>query len=243
MSFNYRKEIEKALASDNRLIALDIVQRAFVETEDEMLCANLVMFTSEFGLPTLEFIHQFNYKFPNSLFPIRVYLAQMLCESSNFDDATSEARYYLRLIQDYGKVGHTEDEKLLEFNLRAYMLTTTVYIDAGARSYAKRILEIAKRYATDKWLEIYKKEIQNLNKELENEKWKSLDEKWEAFFKDGSYYSELYQLCAENRYSELAIRLRLLKEDFDTKPDFVIDENELLRIVMIDENKNYILSN
>lgn len=243
MATDYVKEMQYALASKNSLQALELVQKALVEEADnELLCANLIMFVAEFQLPCMEFIQQFLKKHPDSLYPIRVYLAEILCQSGNFDDCASEARYYLKLIKAYGKEGQTEDAKLREHNLKSYLLSTTVYLAAGARSYAKRIFEEALSYATPKWAEIYSQELATIDKELEDEKLAILDAKWEAFFQNGDHYAELYQMCAENRYTELAIRLRLLKTEFDTPPETPITEKEFLRVVMVSPEGDCVLS-
>lgn len=242
MAKDYLKKMQYAIEKGNATKALSIIQQALVEDlEDEKTCANLIIIGHTFGLPVFEFIQQFLGTYPNSLYPLRVFLAKMMCDSDNFDDATSEARYFLRIVQENGKIGQIEDEKLLEYTMQAFLLTTTVYVFVGARSYAKRVITWAKEFANEQWQKNFDIELSNLEKELAEEHLKEQDEKWEAFFQNMENYDELYQRTAENRFTELAIRLRILKEEKEKNEMQPIDRREITRVVMVDEKGDYLL--
>lgn len=241
----YAKDIDAAIADGNNLLALQIAQTALEkEKENERLNALLISVLYEYRIPCAEQMTTFLQLFPDSLYPVRVYLADLLCSLGHFDDCASEARYYLRLIkehynQDFSTVSHP---RTLEFTLKAFLLTCTVYITAGARSYADRAMQLAQPFATDTWFNHYKTEQASIRQDLKDEQLRILNDKWEAFFRDGSHYAELYQLCAEQGYTELAIRLRLLHEAFLDNKDFRIDADEFFRVVLQDEHQKYVLA-
>lgn len=236
------KRMQYALEKRNVAKALSIVQEALeAEEPEEQMCANLIIIARTFGLPIFEFLQQFLQLFPNSLYPIRVLLAEILVESDNYDDATSEARYFLRVVQENGKIGQKDDAKLEEYTMKAYLLSTSVYVAVGARSYAERVIRTALQYAPENWIKLFEGEITHLHKELQEEKLKTQNEKWEAFFATGEHFDELYQRCAENRFTELAIRLRLLQDERNNNIMQPIDDREVTRVVMVDGQGDYLL--
>lgn len=240
----YAKDIDTAIANGNNLLALEITQTALEKEQDnEQLNALLISLLYEYRIPCAEQMTRFLQLFPDSLYPVRIYLADLLCSLEHFDDCASEARYYLRLIKehyghDFTAISHP---RTLEFTLKAFLLTCTVYIAAGARSYADRGLLLAQPFATDTWFNHYKTEHVNILQDLKDEQLSVLNNKWETFFKDGSNYTELYQHCAEKGYTELAIRLRLLHESFQNNTNFCISTDEFFQVVLQDEHKNYLL--
>lgn len=241
----YAKDIDAAIAKGNNLLALEITQTALTKEQDnEQLNALLISMLYEYRIPCAEQMTGFLQLFPDSLYPVRIYLADLLCSLGQFDDCASEARYYLRLIKehydnDFASIKHP---RTLEFTLKAFLLTCTVYIDAGARSYANRGLLLAQPFATDTWFNHYKTEHVSIRQDLQHEQLSLLDAKWEAFFKDGSNYEELYRRCAEKGYTELTIRLRLLHESFQKDPDFRIGTDEFFMVVLQDQHKEYTLA-
>lgn len=242
MKSEYFNRLEYAIDKGNGPKAVAVIQQALEkDIDDEQLCANLIIIGYTFGLPCFEFIQKFLGHYPNSLYPIRVILAKILCESDNYDDATSEARYFLRVVQDRDLLNQIEDEKLLEYTMQAFLLTISIYVFVGARSYARRVIEWAKELAPDAWQENFDKELANLVEELKEEKLKEIDDKWEGFFNNYDNYEELYQKAAENRFTELAIRMRLLRQERMEDETKIIDRSEILRIVMVDDKGEYLL--
>ena len=73
-----------------------------------------------------------------------------------------------------------------------------------------------------------KKEIQTLDTELKLETNSALDAKWEAFFSDGSNYTELYNICKTSQFPQLAKRIELLDGNYKFDPSFKVDEAEML---------------
>jgi hypothetical protein len=240
----YVKDIDKAFVDGQFALAVQISLKALhEEKEDEKLNAILILGLCDNKVPCYENIKKFLELFPDSRYPVRVMWAEILCSDSNFDDCASEARYYLRLtLEDFQHDFTTITHHLtLEYVLKSHILAVTIYMACGARSYAIRILELAKAFATETWMKHYDAEIANLQKDLQEQELKELDAKWEAFYKDSSHYIELYQLCAEKGYTEMAIRTRLIYEDFQNVADHKIDEREFYKIVLIKDDKEYVL--
>src|SRR5690606_16239971 len=144
---------------------------------------------------------------------------------AGFDDCTSDARYFLRIIKEYHDHDseNAEHKRTMELTLKAFLLYGTLYIAAVTRSCAVRVLYTAMPFATEVWKSNYNTEKDKLAEDMQDEQLKALDEKWEEFFEGGAHYLELYQLCAEQGFTELAIRLRLLHESFQRPDSFKVD--------------------
>lgn len=238
------KEFETAVNTKDYIKAITICDAALREQkENEFFNAAFVQALCEQRIPCFEQIRNFLEIYPNSLYPVRVYLAEVLCSDGAFDDCVSEARYFIRLVWDHyhNDFNNVDHKRTKEFLLKAFILACTVYIAAGARTHAKKILMYAREYATSGWQQHYDMELVKLTEELKDETLQAIDAKWEAFFNNGLHYMELYQSCAEKGYTELAIRLRLLKQKFDNESDFKIDMNTFMLVVLTEDKTSYFL--
>lgn len=228
---DYKEKLIQAYNTNNTTAINQIAEEAFRVSKDEDLLAFVAgsMYDQKISTcPT--YLTKFIDLFPNSLHGIRIFRAHILSSQNKHDMVSTEARIYLRIIVDMDKLN--TDSKIIQDSLSSgFLLLTSSYTQNGARSYSIRVLELASKFTTDYWKQIYKEEIERLNQELLDSENKIQDEKWEAFFKFGYNADELYYNSKNNGYPDLAQRIDLLEGNFRFNKDFKIDNNEIFRIV------------
>lgn len=233
----YEKLFTNALESGDVATALAIAQQAFVEEpENENLLAWMCGNICEKQIPGGEsLIVQFVDDFPSSLHPMRLYLSGMLLSQNQFDSASNEARIYLHMLKKEG-IFHSPEKiaqnaLLAEVVGRAFIQLTSVYTEAGARSYSKRALEYGSVFVSDYWKNVYTNEMNNLAQELENKKLRKLDMQWEEFFQSGKNLKQLIKLCQKQKFVTLEKRIGLIEGKFRYDAQYKVDESELFQVI------------
>ncbi|MBS3762887.1 MAG: hypothetical protein KGZ25_06240 [Planctomycetes bacterium] len=160
-------------------------------------------------------LEKFIQKYPGSLHPIRVFLGTILAEDGKFDEATQQARTYLRCVRDSEAFEHLSNTEIIRKGVsRALLLITSAYTTAGARSYSKRVLQYAQSLQLVPGLpDGMSGEIARLNHELEDETNAEIDRMWEELFADGSNVEELCDLCMQRNLPNLARRADLISSN------------------------------
>lgn len=203
--------------------------------EVEALVGWAVLVGSESRLPAAgKYGIWFMDKFPESVLPVKIEYAKFLAEDGEYDEATDLAREYLRLIDDSGHLARIEQFSNVRAGAsRAFLLLTAAYTEAGARSYSRRVLQYAARYPLhEAFLNQYQVELGRLDEELADPENRRLDTMWEEFFADGSHADALYEHCNKCGCPLLARRVDLLAGNFSFRPDYRVDEDELLQLVL-----------
>jgi hypothetical protein len=235
--------IREALAKSDDVAAEKAARAAFADensTVDTLAWAAAVMYERKVG-SGLDLIQTFVERFPGSLHLPRVYLADLLAQSSRFDAATDHARIYLRCASDAGVFEKPLQEPVLREGVaRAFLLVTAAYTETGARTYAGRVIKRALSFDLDpRWREILQGEEIRLRTELVEPANRQTDEEWESFFASGLNADSLYDRCAAGGYPLLAKRIDLIESNFRFNAQFKVDERELLLLAFrTDRNEN-----
>jgi hypothetical protein len=240
---DYRKEIIEQLQKNDLKKVEELANTVFkVESENENLLAfaAAIIFNNEI-LSSANLIFDFVEKFPHSLHPIRVYLADLLTRQKNYDAVTTEARIYLRIALENGQFKNPSNDIMRDSIGRSFYFLTCAYTDLGARDYSKRILKYAFEYATPHWAENYKKELLQLDEELQTQEAFEINKKWEQFFENGSSADELYDLCIQKKFNDMAIRIDLLEGQFRFNNDFKVDKSEILKLIYGTDKEGFVL--
>src|SRR5690606_15109811 len=130
---------------------------------------------------------EFMEKFPLSMQPVQVDYAEQLIWNGYLDEGANEARAYLHRVNDSGMQNYFEGYKLIRDAVsRALIMLTSVYTEAGARSYSRRVIEYAMVLQLDPyWQQRFRSEHNRLSEELQDSNNSKLDELWEGFFQKG----------------------------------------------------------
>ncbi len=215
------------------------LQTAFAETPgDEDHLANLCGRAFEEQVPgVFSFLLNFLERFPHSLHPLRAFVANILSGEGHFDSASNEARIYLRTLKDHNQLQST-NPMLQEGLARCILPATAAYTEVGARSYSLRIIHWGSTLIKEPyWQDIYSKENALLQEELQDSARLDLDQKWEAFFADGSNAELLHALCLEKGFEALAQRISILAtEPLYTGNGVRPFEEEFLLLLLQDSN-------
>lgn len=183
-------------------------------------------------------------KYPDSIYPVMVMYSDILARRGRFDEASSESRIYLRKVSEAGLLENLEDKPLIADGVsRAFLLLTSAYVEAGARSYAKKILNLATKYDLPKnWLAFYKKSIDQINAELKDEATSSLNDLWERFFAGGGGANEIYPILEKMGFLLLRRRIDLIESNFRYDRHWKCDDAELFKLVMADQFGRLVLA-
>lgn len=189
---------------------------------------------------------KFRDKYPFSIHPVRVFISELLTRVKRFDDATTESRFYLRATLENKQLENPVNEIVKSFIGRAFYLTTCVYTEVGARSYSKNVINyansiISEKWHNEHWTKVYADEIITLDKELQDTNNKTIDDKWNDFFKTGANADELYKLCIKNDFKDLARRVDLLEGNFRFNPEFKVDISEIFMLIYGGEKEGFLL--
>lgn len=233
---DYKKEIIDCIQKNNlsslELLALEAFHN---EPQNENLLAFVAAIVYEKKMwSCMRLVEEFVNRFPGSIHGIRIYFATLLSQQQQFDFAANEARIYLRIAKEKNQFENPINEIITESINRGFLLLTSVYTHAGARSYSKRVLTVASQQANHQWKEIYTQEIVTLDNELQEDVHLQTNSMWESFFQSGQFADELFQLCNKHNFKELAKRIDLLENHFRFDDQFTIDESEILKLVYED---------
>ncbi len=242
---SYEERIRGALAEGLPRKAASIARKAFTnkKTEEHVLAwIASSMYEREIS-SAFDLLEIFVDRFPNSLHLPRVYLADILCRASRFDHATDLARYYLRLAKDSDVFPTLSTKRILQEGVsRSFLLLTSAYTTLGARSYSKRLLQYGLSYElADRWKEIIKNELLQLDSEVKQIQHADFDKKWELFFNSGAGANELYQKCNDEGFPRMAKRVDLLETNFRFNSSFKANTDEVLLLVIETPSKEFLL--
>ena len=242
---SYEDRIREALAERLLTRAESVAREAFSdENAEEHVLAWVAASMYEREIPTaFDLLEKFVIRFPNSLHLPRVYLADILSRASRFDQTTDLARYYLRLAKDANLLLGLTSKRIVQDGVsRSFLLLTSAYTTLGARSYSKRILQFGLDYElADRWKEIIKKELLQLDSELQQSEQANLDQEWEGFFSSGGGAEHLYKKCNDEGFPLMAKRVDLLETNFRFNSSFKVDTSESLMLVIESTNKELLL--
>ncbi len=242
---NYEEQIREYLNSSNLKNAEKVAREAFAdEKTEEHLLAWVASSMYERGVnSTFDLLEKFVSLYPESLHLPRVYLADVLSRASRFDQATDYSRYYLRIAGDSGVFSELATKRILQEGVsRSFLLLTSAYTTLGARSYSKRVLNYGLKYElSEKWAQLIRNEISQLNSELQQNENVSIDKKWENFFSTGIGANELYSQCIEAGFPLMAKRIDLLEGNFRFNSSFSVNEHEILLLVFESKNNVFLL--
>lgn len=236
---NLEDIVKQGLLTNNVDAILEGLEFAFSDSqseEHELAWAIGAVFENNI-VDGFKFIPAFIDSHPQSLYPVRVFHADLFARRGNYDAATEEARMYLRILSESKLIDDLQGKNLiLDGFSRAWLLLSSVYTEAGARSYSKRIIKTGLNYPLPSlWVDTFKKELTQLDTELDTKELKSIDDKWESFFKHADNWYFIDNLCKEKGFFALRTRVELLKDNHIFDSSFNPD-TEPLKIVQRNNN-------
>lgn len=241
----YEERIRAALSGEDRNASEKIAREAFADNKsEEHILAWVVAAMYEQGIDSaLDLLEVFVNRYPDSIHLPRVYLADVLSRASKFDQATNQARYYLRLAKDAGVFPDLGTKRIIQDGVsRSFLLLTSAYTTLGARSYSKRVLGYSLQYElATSWKELIINELSQLEHELLTSDNKQLDEKWEKLFSSGLEADDLYKHCNDSGFPVMAKRVDLLEGNFRFNSTFKVDMQEIFLLVLETDDKQYLL--
>jgi len=189
---------------------------------------------------TIELIYEFNNRYPESFHPIGVFLANLYARSERFDEATLEARLYLRRVRDAELLTKLAEHQHVEHGVSmGFLLVTSAYTQAGARSYSRSILEMAQHLIkNDHWTGVYQSELQQLNDELNDKANQALDAKWNDLFEGGSHVAELSKHCEDKNFPTLAKHVSCIESNFRYNAEYSINAESVFDVLVAYEDGN-----
>ncbi len=242
---NYEERIRSALSRGDFKEAERVARDAFADTKsEEHILAWVGAAMYEQGIDSaLDLLEVFVNRYPDSLHLPRVYLADVLSRASRFDQATNQARCYLRLAKDAGVFPDLGTKRIIQDGVsRSFLLLTSAYTTLGARSYSRRALEYGLQYElAAKWKEMINNELNQLERELQTSENKQLDLKWEKLFSSGLEADDLYKQCIDSGFPIMAKRVDLLEGNFRFNAAFKVDLQEMFFLVLETEGKESLL--
>lgn len=242
---SYEDRIKAAINESKPLEAERVAREVFSDgkAEEAILAWAAASMYENRITSAFDLLEAFVNRYPSSLHLPRVYLADILSCASRFDQATDFARYYLRLAKDSGVFPDLASKRILREGVsRCFLLLTSAYTTLGARSYSKRVLQIALQYSlAEQWSQIIKREIEQLTEELLASEIAFLDKNWEDFFTGGVGADGLYKKCNDEGFPLMAKRIDLLEGNFRFNPSFRIDGEECYLLVMESKEKEFVL--
>jgi len=223
----------------------EMVNSAFEDyADDETFCAWCAGVAHGTDLEESDVIlARFLERFPLSLYPVQVDWAERQVRREMFDDATNEARAYLNRVHEQGISIMAQDHDALRDGCsRGFLLLTSAYTEAGARSYSARVLEFAMLLQMEPfWQHRFRTEHRRLKEELQVPANKRLDDQWEAFFKSGKGASKLVKRCDKMFMPVLGKRVETIGELYKEDPGFRADEGEILQMLYRTDNGQFLL--
>ena len=212
----YVRMIQNHLDRQERKPLQELINQAFDEYGDEeefsAWCTSVAHGMECENAPDL--LAQFIERFPLSLHPVQIDLAERLLHSGYLDHGSNEARAYLARISQSGLADFMKQYDLVRDGCsRAFLMITAIYTEMGARSYSKRLLEFAMMHPLDDyWLHRFQSEHLRLGDELRRADVRRYDKLWEAFFERNENVEKIVKICEDHHASILARRVTVLAE-------------------------------
>ena len=243
---SYEDSINRALVSNQLGEVERLARQAFADSAaDEGHLAWIAAVADENGVSSArELLESFVDRYPASLHLPRIYLADTLARASRFDETTEHARRYLRLAKDSGVFEKLGTTRILRHGVsHAFLLLTAAYTELGARSYSEGVLRHSLRFdLVPEFATRIRQELARLAAEMREPSHKAANEKWNAFFANGSGADGVYETCTSRGFPLLAKRVDLLDGNFRFNPQFKVDEVELYLLVNVtNENANILM--
>ena len=171
--------------------------------------------------------------FPQSRHPVRAEWARHLAHEGKEDDATDQARRYLRDLWELGVLDNLERLEAARHGAgRAFLLMTAAPVTLAARSYSLRLLEFAAQYPI---ADEYRPQIGELKERLQEELADPLnraqDRRWEEFYAYGAHGEKIFDLCLRMGFPHWARRVELIEANFLLNPGYCVPLWEVLQIV------------
>jgi hypothetical protein len=229
------------LVSDKNTETLLVRVAAWLEDEKvgEHHLAWVFGFCFEKGVDeVVELAPRFITQYPASVFPVRIFFADLLLRKNLFDEASHEARIYLRCVRDAGIIQNLKGKPLLADGIaRAFLILTGVYTEAGSRTYSRGVLQYARTLGLPReWQDVYESEICRLDHEISADACLvSLDEAWKTFLENGAALNEVLTQCARMNFAMLSKRVELLHDRFRFDSCYTVDPSEMFMLVMQDD--------
>ena len=175
-------------------------------------------------------IPKFVTHFPHSRHGVRVYLADSHAERGEFDQATAEARAYLREVAGgAGLEAACQDSVVADWVLQAIQLLGTGYCFAGARTYGQEIYAHGISLSDDQgWKLSFEQAILQTERELNELDFREADFYWRKFLSTGERFEEVSRACDEMQMPSLKARMAALKDYLDTHSVEELPEFEFL---------------
>ena len=191
----------------------------------------------------MELTARFIERYPFSLHPIQVDLAEILIRNNQVDQGSNEARAYLNRLYQMGLEEQIAAAESVEDGVcRAFLLMTAVYTNAGARTYSTRVLGYAMLMQNHSyWAQQYRTEIMRLDRELVDPLNRSTDVAWEAFFRTGESPAALTDQCKTLGYSILAKRVDALTAAFTGRANFQPGDEEIFQMLYRTDKGAFVL--
>jgi hypothetical protein len=235
--FNYVATAKELAVRGDKSGIAELTRRAFQDkdaNEIELAFVAGIVFEKKVE-SAFNCLGEFVHRFPDSRQTIRVYLAGLLIQLERYDEAASNARYYLRLLKDDGSFNDLEKTVFLRGGVgRAFLFLWPVYGMIGARTHSLKILEMALSLGIkDEAKDWCREDMDLIRKELLVPENKALDDIWESFLqgKNRGFWQKLYDVCIDKGAPEMARRVELLDLDRKTGKIDVIGIDEIFRLV------------
>ena len=243
---SYEDRINRALANHQLGEVEQLARQAFADpAADEGNLAWVAAVSEEKGVPSApEFLELFVNRYPASLHLPRIYLADNLARAGRFDEATEQARRYLRLAKDAGVFANLGNTRILRHGVsHAFLLLTAAYTELGARSYSEGVLKHALHFDLEPdFGKKIQQELARLAVELRDPSNMATNQTWNAFFSKGTGADGLYEACTSRGFPILAKRIDLLDGHFRFNAQFTVGESELYLLVNVTtENANILM--
>ncbi|HEY5810808.1 MAG TPA: hypothetical protein VIT67_22750 [Povalibacter sp.] len=240
---SYEDRINGALANNQLGEVERLARQAFADpAADEGNLAWVAAVTEEKVVPSApEFLESFVSRYPASLHLPRIYLAGNLARAGRFDEATEQARRYLRLAKDAGIFANLGSTRILRHGVsHAFLLLTAAYTELGARSYSEGVLKHALHFDLEPdFAQKIQQELARLAVEMRDPSNRASNQRWNAFFSKGTGADDLYEACTSRGFPILAKRVDLLDGHFRFNAQFTVGESELYLLVDVTaENAN-----
>ncbi|MCB2156455.1 hypothetical protein KQI84_16390 [bacterium] len=191
----------------------------------------------------MELTARFIERYPFSLHPVQVDLAEMLVRNDQVDEGSNEARAYLNRLHQMGLRDQISVADAVEDGVcRAFLLLTAVYTQVGARSYSSRVLGYAMLIQDHPyWSQQYRMELMRLERELEDPVNRRADQAWEEFFRCGKESEELSEEFRKLGYRVLSKRIETLAKYFADEPDFRPGDDEIFQMLYRTDKGAFVL--
>lgn len=241
----YIRLIQNHLDNNQRSSLQEVVGQAFEDYEEEedftAWCSSVAHGTGLENAPAL--LARFTEKFPLSLHPVQVDLAEMLVTRGDFDQGSNESRAYLNRLHQNGLESFMREAELVQDGVsRALLLMTAVYTELGARSYSRRALEFGLMLPlTGFWQSRFQSEHRRLSDELGLPANQAADRKWETFFATGQGADEISGYCYHKGLNILAKRVETIAGRLASGQGYRVDDEELFQMLYQTDQGAYVL--